>query len=79
MRTQREFNSLVHYAVDLSGVEGRSPRVSYVGTAGGDQAFRIAAMHDAARVAGFDLTPLRLFTMPNVEDIEAHLREQDVV
>ncbi|MFP3991125.1 peptidase E [Streptomyces sp. E11-3] len=33
----------------------------------------------AARVAGFDLAPLHLFPMPNVEDVEGAVLEQDVV
>ncbi|SEE25087.1 peptidase E [Ruania alba] len=78
-RTRLEFDALVHHAVERSGVAGRAPRLSYVGTAGGDQDWRIAAMSEAGRVAGYDVTPLRLFTMPNVEDIEATLLTQDVV
>ena len=36
-------------------------------------------MSEAGRVAGFNLTHLGLFSMPNVDDIEGHLMEQDVV
>lgn len=36
-------------------------------------------MHEAASAAGFDLTPLHLFPMPNLEDIEGTVLEQDVV
>ena len=36
-------------------------------------------MGEAARVAGFDLTHLYLFPMPNVDDVEGHLLAQDVV
>ncbi|WP_154794810.1 peptidase E [Occultella kanbiaonis] len=78
-RVPLEFGALVHHAVDLSGASGRAPRVSYLGTAGGDQDWRAASMHDAARVAGFDLTVVRLFTMPNLDDVEGHLLEADVV
>ncbi|UFU07872.1 peptidase E [Ruania halotolerans] len=78
-RTRLEFDALVHHAVDRAGVSGRSPRLTYLGTAGGDQDWRIAAMSEAGRVAGFELTALRLFTMPNVQDVEAHLLEQDVI
>src|SRR6476660_2435213 len=66
-RTRLDFNSLVHHAVELSGVEGRAPRITHLGTAGG------------AQVAGFDLTNLALFSMPNSDDIEGHLLQQDVV
>jgi peptidase E len=78
-RTRITFDALVHHAVDLSGVHGRRPRVLYVGTAIGDAehfAFRAA---EAARVAEFDLTPLHLFPMPNVEDVEATVLDHDVV
>jgi peptidase E len=34
---------------------------------------------EAGRVAGFNLTHLSLFSMPNLEDIEGHLMGQDVV
>lgn len=78
-RTRVTFHSLVHHAVELSGVTGRSPRVMYVGTAVGDSEHMTARMGEAARVAGFDLTPLALFPMPNIEDIEAAVLDQDVV
>jgi peptidase E len=78
-RTMVAFNSLVHHAVELSGVEGRRPRIMYVGTAIGDAEHFAARAAEAARVAGFDLTPLHLFPMPNVDDIEAAVLEQDMV
>jgi peptidase E len=78
-RTQLEFNSLVHHAVDLSGVHGRRPRVMYVGTAIGDAEANAARITEAARVAGFDLTTLSLFPMPNLDDLAGAVLEQDVV
>ncbi|MCM1940604.1 peptidase E [Streptomyces sp. G3] len=78
-RTMVSFDSLVHHAVDLSGAHGRRPRVLYVGTAIGDAEHFTARMTEAARVAGFDLTPLHLFPMPNVEDVEETVLAQDVV
>ncbi|MFE2051077.1 Type 1 glutamine amidotransferase-like domain-containing protein [Streptomyces sp. NPDC059459] len=78
-RTMVAFDSLVHHAVDLSGAHGRRPRVLYVGTAIGDAEHFTARMTEAARVAGFDLTPLHLFPMPNVEDVEETVLAQDVV
>ena len=74
-----EFDALVHHAVDLSGAHGRRPRIMYVGTAIGDAEHFTARMTEAARVAGFDLTPLHLFPMPNVEDVQGAVLEQDVV
>ena len=78
-RTSFEFNSLIHHAVELSGASGRRPRVTHLPTASGDQRDLGDDMHEAARVAGFDLTNLYLFPMPNLEDMEGHLLEQDVV
>ncbi|KIF66674.1 peptidase [Streptomyces sp. AcH 505] len=78
-RTRVAFDALAHHAVELSGVHGRRPRVMYVGTAIGDDEHFAARIGEAARVAGFDLTPLQLFPMPNIEDIEATVLDQDVV
>jgi peptidase E len=78
-RTRLEFDRLLHYAVELSGVSGRPPRVGHLGTASGDQRWFNAEMDEAARLAGFDFSHLNLFTMPNHPDPEAYLLEQDVV
>ncbi|MCF3961970.1 peptidase E [Streptomyces fuscigenes] len=78
-RTAVSFGALVHHAVDLSGVHGRRPRIMYVGTAIGDAEHFTARAAEAARVAGFDLTPLQLFPMPNLDDVEGTVLEQDVV
>lgn len=77
-RTYLEFDALVHHAVELSGAEGR-PKVTFMGTASGDQRFFNDHVHQAGRVAGFDISTLDLFPMPNVEDVAGHLLEQDVV
>jgi peptidase E len=73
------FDALVHHAVHLSGVHGRRPRILYVGTAVGDAEHVAARMAEAARIAGFDLTPLHLFPMPNVDDVEGTVLDHDVV
>jgi peptidase E len=78
-RVMVTFNSLVYEAVELSGVHGRRPRLLYLGTAIGDPEPFEARAHEAARVAGFDLTPLRLFPMPNVDDMAATVQDSDVV
>jgi peptidase E len=77
-RVRFEFDALVHHGVELSGATGR-PRLTHLGTAGGDQRFVNDWMTDAARVAGFELTNLNLFSMPSIDDMEGHLLEQDVV
>ncbi len=82
VRTALEFSALVHHAVDLSGVSGRAPRITHLGTASGDQRWFNNDISEAARVAGFELKHLNLFPMPNIGDaaqIEAHLLAQDVV
>jgi peptidase E len=73
------FDALVHHAVDLSGAHGRKPRILYLGTAIGDAEHITARMHEAARAAGFALTPLHLFPFPNVRDLEATVLDHDVV
>ena len=78
-RLRQEFAALVRFAVDLSGVTGRTPRLGYLGTANGDQRATIAERHEAARLAGFQLNPLTLFMMPNVEDVTGYLLEQDAI
>jgi peptidase E len=78
-RTMFEFAPLVHHAVELSGVEGRAPRICHVGTAGGDQQYFNALFIEAAQAAGMVGTNLNLFPMPNVTDPEALLLDQDVV
>jgi peptidase E len=70
-RTRLEFNSLVHHAIDLSGVHGRTPRLTFVGTASGDQQFANHWMVQAGAVAGVTVTCLDLFPMPSVDDVPA--------
>ena len=70
---------LTDHAVELSGVTGRAPRVCFLGTACGDDAGLLRNFYAAAQQRGFHASHLQLFTMPNVEDITAHLLAQDVV
>ena len=78
-RNPFEFGPLLSYAIELSGVSGRAPRVCFVGTAGGDQESFEARFTGAGRIAGADVAPLRLFTMPNVDDMAGFVLDQDVV
>lgn len=78
-RRQFDFGPLVRHAVELSGVQGRAPRVLIVNTATGDQRAQEAEAGEAGRAAGFDISPLRLFPMPNHEDLTALILDQDVV
>jgi peptidase E len=78
-RTRYEFSALTDYAVDLSGVTGRAPRVCFLATAHGDDSAALRNLYDAAQLRGFTASHLALFPMPNVDDIEGLLLDQDVV
>jgi peptidase E len=78
-RTFVEFDKLIHFALDLSGVDGRTPRLCHVGTAGGDQRAMNANMAEAGRVAGVDVSVLNLFTMPPTDDLEDYVLSHDVI
>jgi peptidase E len=78
-RTPWEIGELTEYAIDLSGVTGRAPRICFVCTACGDNPHVITTFYSAALARGLQPSHLGLFPMPNVEDITAHLLEQDVI
>jgi peptidase E len=78
-RTLFGFGPLLHYAIELSGVQGRAPRVCYVGTAAGDQDWFAAQFTEAGQAAGVDVSLLKLFMMPNVDDLAGLALDQDVV
>jgi peptidase E len=78
-RYQLTYGPLLLHAIELSGAHGRRPKVCHVDTAGGDQQWFTGSEYEAARLAGVEASHLALFAMPNVEDIEAHLLDQDVV
>jgi peptidase E len=77
--TDVAFGPLIFYAVELSGVTGRTPRLCHVGTAGGDQRWFQAWFNDAGHAAGITVSHLNLFSMPNTADMTGMLLEQDVV
>jgi peptidase E len=78
-RTFVEFAPLIHYALELSGVSGRPPKLCMVGTASGDQQTWKAWEHDAAQAAGIALTHFDLFPMPNTADPAGLLGDADAV
>jgi len=78
-RTRFAFTALTEFAVDLSGVTGRSPRMCLLATAMGDDSAVLHYLTEAAQTHGFAASHLSLFPMPNVEDITAHLVDQDVI
>jgi peptidase E len=65
-------------AADLAGA-GAHPRLCMIGTAGGDDLYRLGALHNAFAKIGFLSSHLTLFPMPNVPDVRAHLLAQDVI
>jgi peptidase E len=78
-RTRYEVGPLTDYAIDLSGVSGRAPKVCLLNTAAGDRPDGIADFYNAAHLRGLDGSHLQLFLMPNVDDIREHLLGQDVI
>jgi peptidase E len=78
-RVRWELGGLTEYALDLAGIDGRRPKVCFLATAVGDDATTVYNFYSAAQARGLDASHLALFAMPNVEDVTAHLLEQDVV
>ncbi|MGI4893501.1 MAG: Type 1 glutamine amidotransferase-like domain-containing protein [Janthinobacterium lividum] len=69
-----------YLAVQLAKVpEQRRPRLTYLGTAGGDDQGWAGEVHAAGERAGFETTVLSLFPMPSVDDVAAQLIGSDVV
>ena len=63
---------------ELAGSPVRT-RLCYLGTAGGDQRHRQAAVHEAFQATAYDVSVLSLLPMPSAPDMRAHLLAQDVV
>ena len=74
-----EFAPLIQHALELSGVEGRAPRICHIGTAGGDQQYFNALFSEAGQAAGITVTHLNLFPMPSAADPAEFLLGHDVV
>jgi peptidase E len=58
---------------------GPHPRLCIIATAVGDNPAALASMHNAFSKLDMVVSHLRLFPMPNVDDIEGHLAKQDVI
>jgi peptidase E len=58
---------------------GAHPRICTIATAVGDDATRLAAVHNAFSKLGMISSHLTLFPMPNVPDMRTHLLSQDVI
>ncbi|HEY2298765.1 MAG TPA: peptidase E [Jatrophihabitans sp.] len=78
-RTRFEFSELTEYAIELSGVSGRKPKMCLLATALGDNPMIISAFYEAALIRGITASHLALFPMPTIADVHAHLLDQDVV
>jgi peptidase E len=78
-RTRVAFGPLINHCLELSGVHGRTPRLTHLGTAGGDQAHWSTWVTEAGQAAGVQTTNLSLFPMPAVDDVLGHLLDADVV
>jgi peptidase E len=78
-RSRWAVGPLTDYAIKLSGVSGRAPRVCYVGTASGDRPDGIAEFYSAALERGLTPSHLQLFLMPNVDDMRELLLGQDII
>lgn len=78
-RSRWAVGPLTEYAIELSGVSSRAPRVCYVGTASGDRSDGIAEFYSAALERGLTPSHLQLFLMPNVDDMRELLLGQDVI
>ncbi len=71
-------SALLWHAIEL-GRGGERPKVCYLGTATGDDLFWQAHLFEAFSGTGIVLSCLRLFSMPNIADMRAHLLRQDTV
>jgi peptidase E len=78
-RTDMEFGPLIHFALELAGVSGRTPRLCHIGTAGGDQRWFNARVSEAGQLAGVEVKHLNLFGMPPTDDLDGFVGEHDVV
>lgn len=66
------------YAFDLAG-SPPCPKLCFLTTGTGDRQTSIDCFYAAFADSGVDTSHLSLFDKPNVKDVSAHLRKQDVV
>ena len=78
-RTRLAFTALTDFAVELSGVTGRPPRMCLLATAMGDDKAVLHYLTEAAQDRGFAVSHVSLFPMPNVDDVTAHFLDQDLI
>jgi len=76
-RTEVAFGPLLNYALELSGVS--KPHLLYVGTAMGDETAHGLRMIEAGQAAGISVDLLKLFPMPNADELGAYVLNHDVI
>ncbi|MFN2496632.1 MAG: peptidase E [Pseudonocardiaceae bacterium] len=69
---------IFRYAFDLAGSLSR-PKLCFLTTGTGDRQSSIDSFYAAFADSGVDTSHLSLFEQPNVPDVAAHLRGQDVI
>jgi peptidase E len=69
---------LLDHALELSQPKG-APKVCFIETAGGDQAWWSATLHAAFYERDVRVSFLKLFPMPNIVEVAQHLRAQDLI
>jgi peptidase E len=74
----RRINPVFDLAAELARA-GREPRICFLNQAEGDQPTTLTRVYEAFAGSRFRMTHLALFPMPNVDDVRAHLRAQDVI
>ncbi|MGH3623522.1 MAG: Type 1 glutamine amidotransferase-like domain-containing protein [Sciscionella sp.] len=79
VRRQLDFGPLIDFALELSGVDGRRPRLCYVGTACGDQQYFSSWVMEAGQASGIEVSLLNLFPMPPSADLDDFVGAADVV
>jgi peptidase E len=78
-RLNWEVGPLTRHAVDLSGADGRAPRVCFLATACGDDSRLITTFYDNAWRERWAASHVALLPMPNIDDLREHLLNQDVI
>ncbi len=68
---------IIKYGLSLTRKE--SPRLCYLGTAGGDDPKWISTFYTACQYEGVEPSHLQLFTMPNVANVREHILSQDML
>lgn len=69
---------IFRYAFDLAD-NPTYPKLCFLTTGTGDRKKSIDSFHSAFNDSGVDASHLSFFEKPNVEDVSAHLRKQDVI